>query len=492
MNHRSRVLALTQETRKSTSRLVLQSSFLFMMASVGFMVPGLVRTKMAGVTLGEHGIALFGQLSQTQTLLITIGAAGLTTATRVILASGRLSTEQTPRAQSWLLWTPTAVATGLAILIAAFSQPISLALLGTSSYFLEVCAAAMGIPFAVMAQIALATAQARGEAKRLLLAAGAAAFGGGAAVVLLLLPGSQTLGSLSLVVAPAIQLLLILSFCRVTREGLLRYPSLSQRLVREVLTLGGASAALGGMAALAELAGRTVVLHTHGLETLAAYQPVALLVTQVIGLALSALATSSLLEVSRFLGSPALGTKLEELVIRIVPLATVAFLILIAMSPYLVELFFVSSLVEEAVPLLAIALIGEPWRAFAWLVGSCLLPLGLKKEWFALGIVTVLVQLGIVLTTVSTLGVASLSLGLTIGNAIQMLLSVLIVRRAGIDFRWRLLVHAMGLGLAVGVVPILGVHLGLDIFIPVLLLCLIILVVPPVIRRSKRRRAALS
>jgi len=447
---------LSSSVVTSASRKVLTSSVLLTIVSVGFMVPGLVRTKVAGLTMGEHGIALFGQLSQTQTLLITLGGAGLATATRVILARNDLSGKERDEAQSWLLWIPAALSLVLVLCVGVFSRPIAGLILGSDTYWAEIILAAAGIPLAVMGQIVLATAQARRETARLVVSAVMAASVGGGAVAALMATGNTLLAAFSLVCGPAVQLLVIVFICRTARRGFTSKPKLDIQRRNEVVMLAWASLVLGGFAAAAELASRTSVVHFRGLAELAPYQPVALLVTTSMSLILGAVATSSLVELASTHDRILIGERITEISQRVLPLLGLIISIVTALSPIAVSILFVPSLVQPSSPLLVLAFAGEPLRAVAWIAGSCFLPLGQRKSWLSVGLLTVGVQASVAIALASLWGAFAIVAGLVTASVVTLTATCIALHRSSIVLARPALVLAGCIAAGVAGLPLLS------------------------------------
>lgn len=423
---------LESASRNHFSRLVGRSAVLLALASAAFIIPGMVRTKFSAVYFGDQGIALFGQLSQLQTLFISVGAAGLVTATRVVLSRPNQSPDQIARLLSWCLWIPFIGSLGLAGAVAVFGQSISVPLLGTSSFGGEVAFAALGIPFAVAGQISIAGAQAQGNRWMLLISAAGSALAGSLVVWACMSTGDQVAGTLSLVAAPAIQLFFVLSICAPVRRAVFRLPWINRRILREIFVIAWASALLSIFAAAAELLARTAIVHFHGLAALAVYQPSATLVTQLVSIALSALATASLIELSQVTDRRLLGRVISGLESKFVPLIGLFCGLLLSASPFLVATFFHEDLWRSAYPLIAVSVAFEPVRAAVWLAGSALLPSGMRMAWLLNGLLSVLTQVLIVLTLASSLGAISLSIGFACANVLSLVVTLALLRRKGI------------------------------------------------------------
>lgn len=424
------------EEQNTFARLVGRSAFILAIASAAFIVPGVVRTKLSAVYFGEQGIALFGQLSQLQTLLISVGAAGLVTATRVVLARPEYSPERAARLQSWCLWCPFLATLVLSASLAAFGTSLSSLLLGSPSFGGETAFASFGIPFAVAGQIAIAGAQAQGSRWVLVGAAGGSAVVGSCAVWLCMGTENQVLGSISFAAAPAVQLLFVLAACPPVRKALRYRPWISRKILSEVFVIAWASALLGICASAAELLSRTLVVHFHGLSAIAAYQPVATLVTQLVSLALSALAMASLIELSRVKDPVRLGSIISKLERQFVPLIGMVCAGLLSASPFLVALFFNDSLWESAYPLMAVSLAFEPVRAAVWLAGSAFLPNGMRMAWLLNGLLAVATQVSMVALLSPFIGALSLSIGFACANVLSLVVTLVILRRNKIVVGW--------------------------------------------------------
>lgn len=422
---------------RSISVRVFGGTLALAFVSVGFMLPGLVRTKFASLIFGTNGIAFVGQLSQIQTVLISLGAAGVVTASRVILARRNMEPHQLAAAQNWFLVVPTLLAVAFSVLVIGFSTQVAVLVLGSERFTPLVMAAAAGIPPAVYGQISLAVAQVRSGRPRLVTAALLSATVGSISVAGLLLLHDEFWASVSFFVAPLAQAIVIASICSESRLSLNSFPRLPRAYLGEVLSLSWSSALLGIFASSAELAGRTVVVQTYGLESLAAYQPVVLLVTQFVGLFLSALATSSLIEIAKLSDPVVLGSKLNELVVQLLPVIGGLLAILSGCAQVFIFVFYSPALVDLALPLVTLALAGEVARAYAWTLGSCLLPQGLRRPWLINGLVTVAIQLTVSCLAGYLFGSFGLVAGLIAGNVFSALFTLYLVTRAGIGVRSR-------------------------------------------------------
>lgn len=417
---------------RSSSRNFWTSSLTLAFASLAFMVPGLVRTKTAASLLNFDSLAMIGQLGQMQTLLISTGAAGVVTAARVVLARRNLTDDVERSLKNWFLVVPFSVAAGLALIVVLAASPISGALLGTESRASVIAAASLGVPVAVYGQIALAIAQVRASTKKLLLSAAIAAGIGGVLAGGLVASGNDALIALSFIATPLVQVCAISIFCVESRPSWGSKPVLGSGARVEVFTLAWGSAVLGIWASLAETAARSVVVQNHGLSALASYQPVVLLVTQLTSIALSSVATAALVEVGQIRDKESLSLRIDQLVRGLFPVVFALLCLGMTFSPILIRIFFTEALVRESVMLVMLALSAEIVRAYAWMIGSCLLPQGLRSAWLMNGMFTVAVQGGIGIYLGSTWGAAGLVAGMIAGSLFSAVFTLFLVRRNNI------------------------------------------------------------
>lgn len=470
------------EKRESFTAIVGRSAFLLALASVAFTIPGIVRTKLSALFFGEQGIALFGQLSQMQTLLISIGAAGLVTATRVVLSRPQQSPERTARLQSWCLWFPFAGSLVLGCVLAVLAPLLSSALLGSAHFASEVVFAALGIPFAVSGQIAIAGAQARGSRLMLVAAAGGSAMIGSFVVWMCMNTRDQGIGSISFIAAPAIQLFFVVLVCAPVRKAIFSLPWISRSLAKEVIVIAWASAVLAICASLADLFSRSLIVHFHGLSSLASYQPVATLVTQLVSIGLSALATASLVELSQVRDRLQIADMVVDLERRYIPLIGIFCALLLSASPLLVRIFFTAALWHSAYPIMAVAVAFETVRAAVWIAGSAFLPNGMRMAWLFNGLLTVITQVSFVLALSFFMGPISLSIGFAFANIVSLVVTVLLLKRAGIRVGMATTVRPFAIAAVVLLSSLWSVTiLGLVVTGP--LLCAVIIAVVVVAQR---------
>lgn len=449
------------------------------------MVPGLVRTKASSVIFGTHGIAVLGQISQLQGLVITVGTAGLVSATRVILSRRSLELEQLDRLKNWLLLWPAVLSVGVAVLVTLLSKQLSHLLLGDSSQGTLIALAAWGVPFAVTGQIALAIVQVQSSRRQLVIAALSAGIIGGLSVLALVGTARLDLMAATFIVAPACQFGVIMVLCREARPNLRYRPRISRTQLSEMIFLSWASLVLGAAASFGDIVARTVLVDVAGLEEVAHYQPVVLLISQMLTVAVSALATSSLVELGSASSAETLGAKVGEICSKVIPIAVGVAITATILAPYLIALFYTSSLSGPATPVLAVAMIGEVPRVYSWVVGSCLLPFGLRNQWLANGLTTVAVQLGVSVSLVQIWGAYGLAWGIVGANCFSAAFTTWLLWRRGIRVHRRHIVTVFAFSAAFGLAQ--NVNIG-EVPIGMLFLGGIVAVVLAYQSRMRRQR----
>jgi len=417
-------------------RRVGSSSLVFALASGFLVVPGVVRTKMAAVEFGPEGVGLFGQLSLIQTVLIVMASGGVATAGRVALSRTGHSPGELARLRSWLLIVPAAAGLVFAMGVVFARTPISEVTTGSSNHADAVVLAALGLPFAIMAQVAVAVVQASGARMSLLVAAVASMITSSAVTVAIMSLGDPTIGAWSFLTAPAVQAFVFVVVFREARGAFSVLPRIGRENLREIGAIAWASVALGAAASGVELALRSNVVNHDGLASLGAYQPTALLATQLLGLGLSALATSALLEFGRITEPSHAGAFMAALLRRIIPVVALGASAILGFSPFLIRVFFTSELVKPAIPILAIALAAEAVRVVNWILGSIYLPWRMRGQWLAIGLTTVVLQLAVGLALIPLLGVYALPLGVLSANLVVAVLNPRVLARRGVHIPW--------------------------------------------------------
>jgi O-antigen/teichoic acid export membrane protein len=361
----------------------------------------------------------------------------------VVLSRRGLDAQEARARIAWLLWTPFLIATFVAAASIVASPVIASVVLGDSALAGIVVLAMLGLPPAVAAQIAIGAAQAMGERIFLLLAALVSAASGSAVVLLFMAQGSIRLAAASLAVAPLVQAVAVIAVCPTLRGRVLAKPRLPRNERRVLLSVSGASFALGVFAILGDNLARSAVVLTHGVAAVGTYQPAALLSGQFFSIALSALAATMMVESSQFESETALASSLGSATRDMVLVATFLALMMSACRSLVIPAFFDKSLLPSG-QILAVSLVGEPLRCAAWMCGSVLLPLGYRRMWLAIGLMTVGTQTLVGLGLSAPLGVWALPISTCVAAGLSAVVTVHALRRRGIRVTWILLLAASG------------------------------------------------
>lgn len=214
---------------------------------------------------------------------------------------------------------------------------------------------------------------------------------------------------------------------------------------------------------MGEMISRSRVVHLRGLAEIAPYQPVVLIVTTSMSLILGAVATSALIELGKSRDLEWIGTRIGEVARRLIPLLGVIIGIGIALTPLAISLLYVGSMVKDSLPLVIAAFAGEPLRAFAWIAGACLLPLGLRRQWLIVGLTTVAVQVTLAAGLAAIWGVYALVAGLVGASIVTTLATLLVLRRHGIHIPGKTVSIAISVAVLIYGLPSLSIYLLSDV-----------------------------
>lgn len=406
---------MLKERQDPPTRRVVSRAAALSIASLGFVVVGVVRMKLAATELGVAPVAAFGQASLIQSMAVTLSIAGVVTAGRVRISDGRLSADER-RATAWSMFRrPMIVTTVLAPAALAISPWVSLWLLGSSDWTTLVAMAVLGIVPLVLAQVALAIVQVMGSQRELY----AGSFGylllGTLSTVALVLPGSVNLASVSFLASPIMQLLALVVACpslRKLRSGQAR--SVRPRFQASAIASASITVSLGALGA--ETFVRARLVHVVGLDQVALLQPGQLFATQAFALFTASLTQVLMVEqnlhTDRNSAQFRKGPWRTSLVLA--GLALVLAAVLSAAGPTLIRLFF-SQAFAVALPIMVLSLAVEPLRAVAWVGGSTLLPQGRVYSWAVIQLTWLSGQLVTTLVLLPELKAAAVPIGYLVG-----------------------------------------------------------------------------
>lgn len=416
-----------------TARLAGDAGAL-LLANAAFLGIGMFRTKLSATMLGPQGLGIVSQLTQLSSLVVFTSALGLGTGTRVVLSRSSLSDEKRAEVGKGLVILTLSVgvvATGMAMLLAA---PLAGALLGNRDLASELRIALLAVPLSALSQLLLPMAQAWGEFRRIAVAAVVTAILGLAVTLPMLASGRLRLAVATIPIAAGVQVACVAWASPAVRRTLRASRGGTSALLREVLSVGGLSFALGGTALVCETLVRALMVRTGGLMLVASYQPIYLLSSSGFGLLLGAVGTTLMVHIAREAEgshpSVVAASMNDVLVKTLVIVSVIGFGAQIGMLIY-IPLFFSTDLLGVA-RAVAYQMPVEVIRASVWILGSALLPLSLRRHWLLAGLGTVLVQTLAVFTTVTALGVFAAPLGSAAGWLVGLVITLHGLSRRGV------------------------------------------------------------
>jgi PST family polysaccharide transporter len=396
---------------------------------------GLVRGKVGAVELGPEGMGLVAQLNYLSTFLAAIAALGISNGCIKLLAEARATQDdlRERHVRSILLVYPLVAGTLLALLIGAGAAVVGPLVLGSDSHRLAIVVAAVSVPLSMAAGSFAVALQGRESIRRLAGGNGIVAVANTAIVVVSIaafgLPGA--------IASVALTSLAALAVFAIREPGLFRGISLrlrvlfDRRLLRAIYALGLASVVLSLASGAVDLGLRTLIVHRLGLDANGLYQPVALLSSQ---LFLAIVGGVAMYLFPRLTALYATGHTVDahrevNAALRLVFVVVApAVVLLVAFGGSVLALAF-SEEFRGAQPTLDYQLLGEVFRAIAWTVGAVLLPLGLAKHWFLLGMGTLVSQAILAPLLIRPLGLPAIGVAYAASWALGAALALLVARR---------------------------------------------------------------
>ena len=462
-------------TEGNSYRQILRSSSIIGGASVINIVVGLLRMKAAALLLGPAGVGLVGLL---QNMLGTAaGIAGLgvgNVGTRQIAeASASGDVQAVAATRRALFWLTLALAVLGALLFWLLRGELAARVLGEGARARDVGWLALGVGLTVAAasQSALLNGMRR-IADLARISIGSALLSTLVAVAAVWHWGEG--GILAFVLAaPAASFLL--GHWYVAKLGRLHAPrSPLPQLVaqwRVMLRLGAAFMASGLVVNLGQLLVRTLIQHDAGAEALGHFQAAWLISMTYLGFVLGAMGTDYYPRLTAVIREPEQVNRLvnEQTEVALL-LAGPAFLGMLALAPWVIQLLYSSEFADAAV-ILRWQVLGDVLKVAAWPLGFILLAAGegrifMLSESLAIGVFVALVALLLPRLGVASTGVAFLGMYV----AYLPLVHLLARRRTG--FRWQasvrrrlgVLLAASALVASVGAwQPTIGAALGVPV-----------------------------
>ena len=178
------------------------------------------------------------------------------------------------------------------------------------------------------------------------------------------------------------------------REGM-RLERLRDRRIQVMLGIGFASLFVGVSSTLAELGVRTFVLRDEGADAAGIFQALQLISVQLLGVIVAAVVFLSFTAITEAHAASdrALVRRMVDDTLRLTLLLVLPVLLALAMLRSDVVRVFLSGDFERAGDLLPLQLTGDFFRTVAWVLGAALVPLGMTRMWM---LVTTLAVVGYV------------------------------------------------------------------------------------------------
>lgn len=424
--------------------------------TLSLVIPAVFRTKLSAMYFGEVGVGLFGQVSVTQTLFVTLGAAGLVTASRSLSLDS--NSEEAKSVFSWMIWAPTLFSIIIFTLAALANPQIATFVLPRGSAQDLLLISDLGIPFSVFVQCCIVVGQVKGRGAETLVASALGSALGIAGSIPLFLPGNLDVAIWSFVLVPVAQTLALVLLSPTTRSVLLTRPKVHLNTLKIIISISAGSLLLSCLALLSETSLRSLILSSKGILELALYQPVAMLDAQVLGMVLTGITSASM---SYFGGlkKELISTHLEQVFRRLFPFLALGLALYVSLAPISINIFFIDSLVAPSLQLLTIAICVEFVRVPTWILGAVLLPQGKRKEWLALGVITVGIQFALASLLTSEFGAAALVFGSGISAICSLGMLAFFLRTLGIKLPLKMISGYLLTGLAIYLSSLLSLDL---------------------------------
>jgi len=426
-----------QASVTSPRRLLVVSTVALWGATFVGLAASLARGKASAVYLGADGMGLIAQLNQLSLLLGTIAVLGLANGSIRLIAEARAvgDLERERRVKAIVVVYPLAAGALLATAL-ALSAPFVDTFLLDRSHPLSIILVALTVPLGMATASYVIVLQGVGELRRL-AGANAIATVLGTIVVMVAVVTFGLDGAIAAVALTSATTLAVF----VVRERRLfsglsfsRSALFDRGILRTIYAFGLASVALGVLSSTLDLSLRTFLVHSLGIEGNGLYQPVTFLSTQLFLGLITGLATylfpsltSHYARGDRRGAENEVNDGLRLLLTVVVP----AVLIIVALSPFLLRLAFSAEFVA-ARGALGWQLSAEVLRAGAWVLGAVLLPLGLVRVWFAVGIATLGTQAGLAVLLVPVIGLEGMALAYAGAWLVNLCVVYAILRRRGL------------------------------------------------------------
>jgi O-antigen/teichoic acid export membrane protein len=389
------------------SSSLLSAALLGSSATIIVALLGVGRTKALALGLEPSGLGLYGQILALLTALSAASGLGLGLGTTRLVAAARArgNKEELREALEVSFALPLAVASAMALGIAALSGILAPLLLDDDRALLIVLAALV-VPIVALQGPLLHALQGFRDVAG---AQGSNVFFGLiltiASVVGVVLAGLEgavvalAVGNLAYAGALAWRLrgLLRRVGVRLALRAGLSPDRLRQPQIRAMLGIGFASLTVGVAATVGEIAVRTFVLQGEGAEAAGIFQALMLISVQVLGVVVASVVFLSFTAISEAhaAGDRERARRTVDDTLRLTLLLLLPVLIALWLFRDEAIRLLLSSEFAEAGDLLPRQLVGDALRTAGFALGAALVPLGMTRIWFAVSLASVAAYVGV-------------------------------------------------------------------------------------------------
>jgi PST family polysaccharide transporter len=404
------------------------------LVNLSALITSVIRGKVSAVYLQAEGVGLIGQLNSVSLLGGSIAVLGIGTAAIQLIARhrGLMDSRSVQQLTRFVLSAPLAMSLLVTAGLCAGSPWLSTVLLADRSSWPYLCVALLSIPLNVLVGCFAIVLQAHGQAVR---AASTALIA--MPINTLIVVGSViTLGIHGAVASILVTSLVPAAIFLWRDRDLVRFKRrdflLPRPLLHEVWQLGLASFVLGTASSLVDSVIRAAMVH-RGAELAGQYQVLSVASNQ----AFMQVANGVLVYLGPGLAAAividrALAKReMERGWTMLVPVMLLGALACCVLAQQLVTLLFSPDFLPATRPLRFQA-VGEVLRGAAFVVGAILLPLGKRRIWLTVGLVTLAIQVLTVLVLAPKLELAAAPTGFALAWLFNFCVSLVVALRAGV------------------------------------------------------------
>lgn len=389
---------------RSSRARIGTAAFSMALASAGFTLAGLLRQKLTVILYDTETLAVVGQATLFQNLVITLAGAGLVLGARVLMSDGTNDSEARLAAGSWLFRRPLFAGLALVPIAIALGPVVSTYFTGTDKWAMAFDFAAVGAIGQIAVSSALSSSQILGGAREYLRVATVSVLGVMLATSAVLVMGKLPAVFATFVVSPAITLGVALTLSPAFRRVVRAQPRLPRSARQATGAIAAGSLIHGGASLVSMSVLSSRLARSVSLNEVALLQPV-ILVSAAMSLVSGSL-TSVLMFHHNRQASP--DSELRQTGPWDTALAVSAAMmacgvVLLPTLPLGLRLLFDSSLVPGATAA-GIQLAVEALVALVWIGGSMLVPAGRIRLWVFIGLVSPAVRLVVGVSLIPSLG----------------------------------------------------------------------------------------